>query len=278
MDFPTLPYQWLVKQRLGVECRFVESPDRIYTPPELFEQEVDSKTALVATSRVFYTSGYIQDIRAVADIAHKHGAYILVDDYQGTGQIPLNVVAQDIDFLVTGTLKWLMGGPGLAFVYIREGLIPSLEPTITGWFGHRDQFQFKTQEFEFRPDATRVEMGTPAMAAIYAANGGLDIVQEISVQSICERTRYLTNDLIARIREQGWKVRAPQEPECRSSIVMMEVEQPQQVVKGLIDRNIVTDSRPGLLRISPYFYNTIEENAVVVDALAEILERKKKES
>ena len=275
MDFPTLAYQWLVKERLGVECHFVESPDRIYVPPELFEPAVDDKTALVATSRVFFTSGYIQDIRKVADIAHKNGALILVDDYQGTGQIPLDVVAQDIDILVTGTLKWLMGGPGLAFVYIREGLIPSLQPTIAGWFGHRDQFQFNIREFEFRPDAARVEMGTPATAAVYAANGGLDIVLEISVQSICERTRYLTNDLIARAREHGWKVRAPQEPEHRSSIVMLELDQPQEVVKALVARNIITDSRPGLLRISPYFYNTIEENAIVIDAIAEILEGKK---
>src|SRR3989440_4039513 len=147
MDFPTLAYQWLVKERLGVECHFVESPDRIYTPPELFEEAVDSRTALVATSRVFFTSGYIQDVRSVADIAHKHGAYVLIDDYQGTGQIPIDVVAQDIDFLVTGTLKWLMGGPGLALVYIREGLLSQLEPTIAGWFGHREQFQFKTREF-----------------------------------------------------------------------------------------------------------------------------------
>lgn len=278
MDFPTLAHQWLVKERLGVESRFVQSPDRIYIAPELFEQKVDNKTALVATSRVFYTSGYIQDIRTVADIAHKNGAYILVDDYQGTGQIPLNVVAQDIDFLVTGTLKWLMGGPGLAFVYIREGLLPSLRPTIAGWFGHRDQFAFKTREFEFRPDAMRIELGTPAMAAIYAANGGLDIVLEISVESICERTRYLTNDLIARAREHGWNVRAPQEPEQRSSIVMLEIEQPEQVVKELIDRTIVTDARPGLLRVSPYFYNTIEENAVVINAIAEILESRKKNS
>src|SRR5947209_8733239 len=276
MDFPTLAYQWLVKERLGVECRFVESPDRIYTPPELFEKEVDSKTALVATSRVFFTSGYIQDVRAVADIAHKNGAYILIDDYQGTGQIPIDVNTMDIDFLVTGTLKWLMGGPGLALVYIREGLIPQLQPTITGWFGHREQFKFKTREFEFRTDAARVEMGTPAVAAIYAANGGLDIVQEISVERICERTRYLTNDLIARAREHGWKVRAPQEPECRSSIVMLELERPEEVVKELVARNIITDSRPGLLRISPYFYNTIEENAVVIDAIAEILENREK--
>ncbi|MDQ6661357.1 MAG: aminotransferase class V-fold PLP-dependent enzyme, partial [Chloroflexota bacterium] len=275
MDFPTLAYQWLVKERLGVECCFVKSPDRIYTPAELFEQEVDDKTALVATSRVFFTSGYIQDVRRVADIAHKHGAYVLIDDYQGTGQIPINVEAMDIDFLVTGTLKWLMGGPGLAFVYIREGLLPNLQPTISGWFGHREQFQFKTQEFEFRTDAARVEMGTPAVPTVYTANGGLDIVQEISVERICERTRYLTNDLIARVREHGWKVHAPNEPERRSSIVMIDMENPQEVVKALVARNIITDYRPGLLRISPYFYNTIEENALVVEAIEEILAGRK---
>src|SRR6266446_2786165 len=275
MDFPTLAYQWLVKERLGVECRFVESPDRIYTSPELFESRVDSKTALVATSRVFFTSGYIQDVRAVADIAHKNGAYILIDDYQGTGQIPIDVNAMDIDFLVTGTLKWLMGGPGLALVYIREGLIHQLQPTITGWFGQREQFQFKTKEFEFRREATRVEMGTPAVPTIYTANGGLAIIQEISVERICERTRFLTNDLVARARERGWTIRAPNEPERRSSIVMLQFEHPEEIVEALLARDIITDSRPGLLRVSPYFYNTIEENAIVVDAIAEILEKRK---
>src|SRR5579883_3037573 len=275
MDFPTVPYQWLVKQRLGVEVCFVESPDRIYTPPELFESAVDDRTALVATSRVFYTSGYIQDVRAVADIAHKHGAYILVDDYQGTGQIPLDVAAQDIDFLVTGTLKWLLGGPGLALVYIREGLLPQIQPTVAGWFGHREQFEFKTREFEFRPDAARVEMGTPAVPTIYTANGGLDFVLEIGPQTICERTRYLTNDLIERSRGRGWKVRAPLEPERRSSIVMLEFERPEEVVEELLKRNIITDKRPGLVRVSPYFYNTIEENEQVIEAIGEILEQRK---
>ena len=275
MDFPTLAYQWLVKERLGVECQFVSSPDRIYTPPELFEDVVDDRTALVATSRVFFTSGYIQNVRAVADTAHKHGAYVLIDDYQGTGQIPIDVVAMDIDFLVTGTLKWLMGGPGLALVYIREGLIPHLLPTMSGWFGHRDQFQFKTREFEFRDDAARIEMGTPSVPSIYAANGGMDIIKEISVERICERTRYLTNDLVARAREQGWQVHAPQEPEHRSSIVMLELERPDEIVERLVARNIITDYRPGLLRISPYFYNTIEENAIVIDAISEILASRK---
>ncbi len=274
MDFPTLAYQWLAKARQGVTCHFVKSPDRVYVPPDLFATEVDEETALVATSRVCYTSGYIQDIRAVADIAHKHGAYLLVDDYQGTGQIPLNVNVLDIDMLVTGTLKWLLGGPGLAFVYIREGLLPALEPTIAGWFGHQDQFAFDTQHLVFRPDAARMELGTPALAALYAAQGGLDIVQEASVVSICERTRYLTNDLIAQARERGWTVRAPHEPELRSSIVSIELDEPQDIVKALLDRNIIVDYRPGLLRISPYFYNTIEENATVIAAIAEILENR----
>jgi len=275
MDFPTLAYQWLAKKRLGVDTHFVESPDKVSVSADSFAAGVDQKTALVATSRAFYTSGYIQDIRAIADIAHKNGAYILVDDYQATGQVPIDVNAFDIDFLVTGTLKWLMGGPGLAFVYIREGLLSALEPTIAGWFGHRDQFQFAMRDLAFRPDATRVEMGTPAMAAVYAAHGGLDIVLEASVESICERTRYLTNDLIARAREQGWKVCTPQEPERRNSIVMLELEHAQEIANSLRMRDIITDTHQGLLRVSPYFYNTIEENAIFVDALTEILGKKK---
>ena len=109
------------------------------------------------------------------------------------------------------------------------------------------------------------------MPTIYTANGGLDIVLEISVERICERTRYLTNDLLAQAREHGWHVHSPHEPERRSSIVMLEIERPEEVVMALVNRNIITDSRPGLLRISPYFYNTIEENAIVIDAIAEIL-------
>ena len=271
MDFPTLTHQWLVKEKLGVENRFVPTPDRITVPVEGFERYIDEKTALVATSRVFYTSGYIQDVRAIADLAHKNGSYMLVDDYQGTGQIPINVTALDIDFLVTGTLKWLMGGPGLAFVYIREGLIPLLEPSIAGWFGHRDQFQFQAQSFTFRNDAARIEMGTPAMAAVYAANGGLDIVHEIGSQRICERTRYLTNDLTARAREKGWTVRNPDEPGLRTSIVMLELAQPEKIVDALLERNIIVDHRPGLVRVSPYFYNTIEENALIIDAISDIV-------
>lgn len=121
-------------------------------------------------------------------------------------------------------------------------------------------------------------MGTPAVPTIYTANGGLDIVREISVERICERTRFLTNDLIARAREQGWTLRAPQEPERRSSIVMIELDHPEEIVEALVARNIITDSRPGLLRVSPYFYNTIDENAIVIDAITEILKGREKDT
>jgi kynureninase len=271
MDFPTLAYQWLVKQRLGVEVDFVESPDHIHVPPELLIDKIDEQTALVATSRVFFTSGYIQDVAAVTEAAHRRGAYVLIDDYQGTGLIPIDVHALNIDFLVTGTLKWLMGGPGLALVYVREDLIPKLEPTMTGWFAHREQFKFDTQHFQFRDDAGRFESGTPSVPTIHTANGGLEIVLEIGVQRIYERTRALTNDLIARVKEKGWTLRSPEDENRRSAIVMLALDQPADIVEKLVEQRFITDHRPGLLRLSPYFYNTIAENEAIVEAISRIL-------
>ena len=271
MDFPTLAYQWLVKQRLGVEVDFVESPDRVQVPPELLIDKIDENTAMVATSRVFFTSGYIQDVDAVAQAAHQKGAYVLIDDYQGTGQIPIDVHALDIDFLVTGTLKWLMGGPGLALVYVREDLISGLQPTMTGWFANREQFQFNSREFHFRDDAGRFESGTPALPTIHTASGGLDIVLEIGVQRIYERTRQLTNDLIGRAKEKGWVVRGPEDENRRSSIVMLALDNPAEIVEKLVARHFIVDHRPGLVRISPYFYNTIAENEAIVEEINHIL-------
>lgn len=271
LDFPTLAYQWMAKQRLGVETVFVESPDRITLPTETLIAAIDDRTGLVATSRVFYLSGYIQDIARLTKHAHKQGALVLIDDYQGTGQIPIDVHALDVDFLVTGTLKWLMGGPGLAFIYVREDLIPKVRPSVTGWWGSRDMFEFRTGVFEYRDDAQRLEAGTPAMAPIFAANASLDIVLEIGVDRIRERTRWLANDLIRRVQERGWKLLSPADGAVRSSIVMLGMERPEELVSKLAERGIIVDSRPGRLRISPQFYNTVEENELVMAALDELL-------
>ena len=271
LDFPTLAYQWMAKQRLGVEITFVESPDRMTVPTDQLLAAIDERTGLVATSRVFYLSGYIQDIAAVTRHAHQQGALVLVDDYQGTGQIPLDVKALDVDFLVTGTLKWLMGGPGLAFIYVREDLIPRLRPSVTGWWGSRDMFEFRTGVFEYRDDAQRLEAGTPAVAPIFAANAALDIVLEIGVERIRERTRWLADDLVRRIQQRGWTLLSPTDGAARSSIVMIGMERPDELVDGLKQRGIIVDSRPGRLRISPHFYNTVEENELIMAALDELL-------
>jgi kynureninase len=269
LDFPTLAYQWLV--RPDTEVVFAKSPDRMTFPAERFADLVDEQTGLIATSRVFFLSGYIQDVKRLAQIAHARGALLLVDDYQGTGQIPIDVKQLDIDFLVTGTLKWLMGGPGLAFIYAREELIPRLHPTVTGWFAARDQFQFNTTAFDYRDDASRLEAGTPGVAAIYAASAALDMVLEIGVEPIRRRTRYLADDLIRRVQEKGWPIRSPLDSRVRSSIVMLRLERPDEIVAGLSERGIIVDFRPGLLRISPSFYNTVEENEVIVAAIDELL-------
>src|SRR5437879_9084383 len=173
LDFPTVAYQWLAKRARGVELVVVDSPDQVSVPVEAIARAVDDRTALVATSHVYFTSGAIQDIRGVADAAHARGALCLIDAYQSVGQVPVDVRAAGVDVLTAGGLKWLLGGPGIVFAYIKEELAPRLEPTIAGWFGHRDQFAFDPRRLTFHDDARRFELGTPALAAVHAQLGGL---------------------------------------------------------------------------------------------------------
>jgi len=271
LDFPTLTYHFLAKAPLGVETRILASPDRIQVPLEAFEGALDERTALIATSRVYFTSGYIQDVEALAEMAHKHGALCLVDDYQGTGQVPIDVRRSGVDFLVTGGLKWLIGGPGVAYLYVRRELAARLAPSVSGWFAHRRQFDFDPYTLEYRDDAQRFEAGTPAVAAVYAAKAGLEIINEIGPHALRQRTASLNQDLVGRLREQGYRLRIPEDPDRHSSITILETEDPLRVVHLLADRRIIVDKRPGAVRVSPYFYNTFEENGVIVDALGEIL-------
>jgi selenocysteine lyase/cysteine desulfurase len=271
LDFPTLIYHFLAKASQGVKTHIAASPDRVHVPLEAFEAAVDERTALIATSRVYFTSGYIQDVKALADMAHRHGALCLVDDYQGTGQVPIDVKRSGVDILMTGGLKWLIGGPGVAYLYVRRELAASLAPTVAGWFGHRRQFDFDPFSLEFREDAQRFEAGTPATSAVYAAKAGLEIINEIGPETLRKRTAQLNQHLVEGLREAGFHLRIPNDPECRSGITIIEVDDPARVVRLLGDRRIIVDKRPGAVRISPYFYNTFEENEIIVQALSEIL-------
>jgi len=275
LDFPTLTYHWLAKREQGVETTILPTTDGLHVPVEQFAAATDDRTALIATSRVYFTTGYIQDVTALAEIAHRAGALLLVDDYQATGQVPLDVHTSGVDMLVTGGLKWLIGGPGIAYLYVRRELIPLLRPTVTGWFSHARQFDFDPRVLEFRPDALRFEAGTPAVAAVYAGKAGLEIINELGTESVRERTAMLNQDLVRRLRERGYRLRLPADPERHAGITVVEAEDPMGITRALAERRIIVDKRPGAVRISPYFYNTLEENQIVVDALDEIVRERK---
>ena len=268
LDFPTVAYQWLAKAKDGVELVVVESPDRINVPVEAIARAVDERTALVVTSHVYFTTGAIQDIRRVADVAHARGALCLIDAYQSVGQIPVDVQAAGVDALVAGGLKWLLGGPGIVFLYMREALARRLEPTISGWFGQRDQFAFDPRALTFHDGARRFELGTPALAAVYAQLGGLEYIEEIGVPAIREATAALTEDLIATLRTAGFTPRVAADARDRSAIVMVPMPDPAASVRHLAAGNIIADTRPGFVRFSPFFYNVQEDHARATERLA----------
>ena len=269
LDFPTIPHQWLV--RPGVEVVILPSDDGVSVPLERYEAAIDERTALVATSHVFFTSGYIQPVAEIARLAHARGALALIDGYQAAGQVPVDVQASDVDFYLSGGLKWLLGGPGIVYMYVRPELVQSLVPTTAGWFGHRDQFAFDAERFAFHDDARRFEVGTPAVAAVYAGHAGIEIVLEIGVEQIRQRQLELTSDMVARLRDAGLRLKLPANPEEHAGIVMVRAANPGDAVKGLREQRIVADYRPGFVRLSPYFYNTEEEGALAVEALRKLV-------
>ncbi|MCH9009937.1 MAG: aminotransferase class V-fold PLP-dependent enzyme [Chloroflexi bacterium] len=270
LDFPTVPHQFHAKSGMGVETRVIQPRDKIEVDLEQFESAIDERTKLVATSHVYFTSGFIQDVAAVTEIAHRHGTLAFIDDYQSTGQVPIDVRAQGIDMLASGGLKWLLGGTGIAYLYVRRDLIDRLEPTVTGWFGNRDQFEFNPNEMVFKEDAGRFEMGTPSVAAIFAGAEGLRIVNEIGPEAIRERTSELTQQLVSGLREEGFDLRCPEEARRHASITMVEMEDPARMVEELSKRDFILDFRPGAVRVSPYFYNTPDDIQAVVAAMTEI--------
>ena len=267
LDFPTIGYQWMAKARDGVDVVVVESPDGIGVPLEAVERAVDGRTALVATSHVCFTSGAIQDVAALAGIAHRAGARLLVDGYQAAGQIPVDVCALDVDFYVGGGLKWLLGGTGVAFLHARPELLPTLAPTVTGWFAHREQFRFDPRGLEFHDDARRLEAGTPPLMPVYAQLGGLEVLEEIGVPAVRSATAALTEDLIAEARALGLRPKVAARAEERSAIVMLPSDDPPADVRRLAAAGFVTDARPGHVRVSPYFYNLPDDHRALLECL-----------
>src|SRR3989441_246569 len=251
LDFPTVGHQWLSRPEYEVE--FVPSEDGMTIPPEAFAERIDSRTALVATTHLFYTTGYLQDVRAIADAAHAAGALCLIDGYQTCGCVPLDVEAMGCDAFVGGCLKWLSGGPGNAFIYVRPDLIPRVRPQGTGWFATRDPFSFTLQELILADDARRLETGTWAMPSHYAGLAALELILEVGVENIQERLRDLTGRILERCDEAGVRTFTPRERELRCGIVTLECDRPEEVEAELHAAGVIVDSRPGRIRLSPHW-------------------------
>jgi kynureninase len=257
LDFPTVGHQWL--SRPDVEVEFVASPDGTSVPPSAFVERIDESVGLVATTHLFYTTGYVQDVRAIADAAHAAGALLLVDGYQSVGCLPVDVKALGCDVFIGGCLKWLSGGPGTAFTFVLPDLIPSLRPQGTGWFATADPFSFRLEELEFAPDARRFEAGTHAVAAHMAALAALELVLGVGVENICERLRDFTDRILERCDSAGVRVFSPRERERRVGVVTIESSQPEEVEARLHAAGVIVDSRPGRVRLSPHWALSTEE-------------------
>src|SRR2546425_7942474 len=269
LDFPTVAYQWLAKRPPphGVELVVVESPDQVSVPVEAIARAVDERTALVATSHVYFTSGAIQDIKRVADAARRCGALTLVDAYQSVGQVPVDVKAAGVDFLTAGGLKWLLGGPGIVLLYVRDELARRLAPAVAGWFGHKNQFAFDPRSLELHDDARRFELGTPALAAVYAQLGGLDYIEEGGGPAIRQVTAALTEDLVARAGEYGFRPKVAPRAEDRSAIVMLPATDPTAGVRHLAAAGTPGGARPGQPRRPPFFYTVQDDHVSALEGL-----------
>lgn len=264
LDFPTLVYQWAVKPE--IEILLLKSHDGVGVDPQQFADAVDERTLFLATSHVFFATGFEQDLTALSSIAREAGAMSLIDGYQGAGQTDLSLPETGVDFYTTGPLKWLLGGPGLAYLYVRDELVERLQPRLTSWFATKRQFDFDLGGFEYRDDARRFELGTPALPTVHTALGGQEIIDEVGLDAILERNRALTDHLVAEAGRAGLALTLP-DADHRTFIVMIQHDDPAGAVKFLASEGIIVDYRPGHVRVSPHFYNTEGEIDRCIDAL-----------
>ncbi len=254
LDFPTDGHVWLAQP--GAEIVWLRSEDGLTVPLEAYAEAIDERTALVMVNRVLYRSSAIMDAKAVCAMAREAGALTFVDDYHGAGIVPLDLHDLGCDLYSAGVLKWLCGGPGLAFLYARRDLLPTLEPRITGWFATAEPFSFDPQHLVYHPTARRLEHGTPPAPVVFLAQGGLDVITEVGVQRIRARQGELTEQVIAGADEMGLPVRTPRDRGARAGVVNIGVgPRAGEICHALLARDVCTDFRGDGLRVSPHFFN-----------------------
>jgi selenocysteine lyase/cysteine desulfurase len=263
-EFPTMGHVWLGQRIRGAEIEFAEAEGNSI-PAVNYEQAIDSDTLIVPITHVCFKNGFRSPVRAVTDIAHRSGALVMLDDYQDCGTRPVDVKALDVDFYVTGTLKYLLGPPGLAFLYVRRDLISSLFPTVTGWFGQANPFAYNPRHFELSSTARRFETGSPSVPNVYAAAPGFQMLGEIGMENVASHVEKLTQELLRRTLDLGMVAKTPSA--SAGPLVVLESKDSTLLVQKLSENGIVCSNRHDGIRISFHVYNTADDVKAVVDVL-----------
>jgi selenocysteine lyase/cysteine desulfurase len=261
-EFPTNAQIWYAQELRGAKVTRVPERDG-YIPVEDFELAIDDETLLVAVTHVCFHNGAKLDIPAIAEIAKAKGAMVMVDGFQGLGTFDFDVRSINVDFVVGGMLKYLLGSAGLAFLHVREELIEKLVPTVTGWFAQSDIFAMDNTRYDPSPTARRFETGTPPVPNSYAAEAGLGIIGEVGLPAIEYRIREITASIIAEAKSAGYTLAVPEDPERHGALITLRSHDENAIVEALAAEGIVTSCRAGNLRISPHFYN----NSADIDTL-----------
>ncbi len=272
LNFPSNDYIYHGLERQGARIVSVASTDGMTVPLERILDAIDDKTQLVSISHVAFRSSYLQDVAAITAKAHEVGAFIVADLYQSAGIVPLDVLALDVDFATGGSVKWLLGGPGAGYLYVRKDLDLTMEPAATGWAAHAHPFQFAGGAIEYAPDIRRFLTGTPNVPAMYSARSGYEIVNEIGVEAIRVKSQRQTQKLIALADEAGLVVRSPRDPAMRGGTIILDVADGAETTAELGRRQILVDYRPGAgIRIAPHFYTSDEEIEHTIRELTSIV-------
>jgi len=259
LDFPSVLYVFESFARGHARLREVPSDDGLTIDTARLVQAVDEETELVCVSLVLFKTSALLDVAPVIRRAHEVGAKVCLDAYQAVASVPIDVTALGADFLIGGSVKWLCGGPGAGYLYVRPELRDTLEPWITGWMAHEEPFAFEPH-LRRTAGPFRWLGGTPQVPCYYMARPGYSIVREIGVEAIRVRSIALTQRLIAGADANGWGVRTPRDPGRRGGTVTIDVPRSDEVARELIRREVIVDHRPGAgIRVGPHFYNTEKE-------------------
>jgi kynureninase len=271
LNFPSNLYIHRQLEPLGARVVTVPSEDGMTIPLEQLLHAIDQETLLVSVSHVIFKSAYIQDLAAITRRAHEVGALVIADIYQSAGAVPVNVRELNLDFATGGSVKWLCGGPGAGYLYVRRDLWPMLKPRLTGWVAHRNPFAFDPGAMDYAPDAYRFLNGTPNIPGLYAARSGYEIIGEAGVENIRAKSIRQTSKLIALADEAGFRVNSPRDSSERGGTVTLDVPNGYEVTQELLRRDFLVDYRPGAgIRVAPHFYTKDEELDLVIREIQSI--------